>query len=371
MPATIVTISPPVAATAQLAAMSGQGDAAASAELPGNSANPFAALFQQLLGKHAATEQDPAALIAAAPVELQADPLLEAPADLNALLPFMEAMGLARSDAETDETDLLANAVTEDPTDIPLAAAVTPQVQTGPDSAISAGARGTGSAERVDVSLTQESALSNPASDTQNKPTKETAAGREFSAQLVAAVESSKEQPQAAGNTANAVQQVIAAASPRNNPVNPTANLPVTQVVGSSGWSDEVGNKVVWMANRTESRADLVLTPPEMGRVEVSLSVKGEQATANFISGNPAVREALEAALPRLREILADAGIQLNQAQVGAENPRDSARQEKSADNFGSDRTHQDDHAGRTADAGTASAGNGLKLGRGLVDVFA
>lgn len=371
MPANIVTVAAPATATAQLAAMSGHGDAVASAELPGNNANPFAALFQQLLGKHAATEQDPAALIAAAPVLAQETPLQETPADLNALLPFMEAMGLARNDAESTVEELPATELAEEATDILPAVAVTPQVQTGPDSAISAGLKETGLSERAAVSMMPEPALSNASSDAQNKSTKEISAGRDFASQLGTAIEASKEQPQSAGNTSNAVQQVIAAASPRNNPVSTTANLPVTQPVGSSGWNEEVGNKVVWMANRTESRADLVLTPPEMGRVEVSLSVKGEQATANFVSANPAVREALEAALPRLREILADAGIQLNQAQVGAENPRDPAQQEKSADNFGADRGRQGEHTGHTADAGAASKGNGLKLGRGLVDVFA
>jgi flagellar hook-length control protein FliK len=359
MPANVATVAAPVVAAAQLAAMNSQGTSIASAETPDSNANPFAALYQQLIGKQAAKEQDLSALL-----KQPADPLLEAPADLNALLPFMEAMGLARSDADTTEEELPATEGMDNSTDILLASALTPQVQALQGPAIIAGTTaGALSSDRTPISFVRESALSTQEAVIQNQSAKETSAGLEFSTQLVSAIETNVE----TGNTTNAVQQIIEPTSLRNGP----ASLPVTQSVGASGWSEEVGNKVVWMANRTESRADLVLTPPEMGRVEVSLSVKGEQATANFISGNPAVREALEAALPRLREILADAGIQLNQAQVGAENPRDSARQEKSADNFGSDRSLQDERTGHTADAGAASKGNGLKLGRGLVDVFA
>ena len=120
-----------------------------------------------------------------------------------------------------------------------------------------------------------------------------------------------------------------------------------------------------------ESRAELVLNPPQMGRVEVSLSISGDQATASFVSANPTVREALEAAMPRLREILADAGIQLGQAQVGAENPHQSAQQEKNADNFGFDRATQSTEGPQQASTTAPSASSGLKIGRGLVDVFA
>ena len=140
----------------------------------------------------------------------------------------------------------------------------------------------------------------------------------------------------------------------------------------AAGWGQEVGNRLVWMSNSTNSQAELVLTPPQMGRVEVSLSVTGDQATATFVSTNPLVREALEAAMPRLREILADAGIQLGQTQVGAGNAHQSAQQEKNGDNFTFGRNVPPD-AGASQTIATAphSASPGLKVGRGLVDVFA
>lgn len=148
--------------------------------------------------------------------------------------------------------------------------------------------------------------------------------------------------------------------------------LPVASPVGAPQWNQELGDKIVWMSNRQESRAELVLTPPQMGRVEVSLTVNGDQASAIFTSANPAVRDALEAAMPRLREVMAEAGIQLGQAQVGAENSRQSAQQEKNGDNFASGR-----HGANTDTAlpqtmpGSSLAATDLKVGRGLVDVFA
>lgn len=197
--------------------------------------------------------------------------------------------------------------------------------------------------------------------------------GREFSSQLVAAIEGSKELPRSPGSTAAAVQQVIAVASPHNAQATTAAtpSLPVTQPVGAANWGEEVGNRIVWLVNRMENRAELVLTPPQMGRVEVSLTITGDQANASFVSANPAVREMLESALPRLREVLADAGIQLGQAQVSAENARQSAQQEKNSDNPGFDRGLKPDTGAFQTAGNVTQASPGLKMGRGLVDVFA
>lgn len=103
--------------------------------------------------------------------------------------------------------------------------------------------------------------------------------------------------------------------------------------VGSQHWETAVGNSLVIMSGARQDRAELVLTPPQLGRIEVSISVKGDEATAIFVSANPAVREALESALPRLREVLAEAGIALGQTHVGAESQGQSAGERQNGDN--------------------------------------
>lgn len=149
----------------------------------------------------------------------------------------------------------------------------------------------------------------------------------------------------------------------------PTVDAPsvvrVDTPVGARGWDAEVGQKIVLLANRQESRAELTLTPPHLGRVEVTISVNGDQTSAAFVSASPAAREALEQALPRLREILADSGITLGQASVNAE----SARQDG---NGASEERRGNDGSGRSA--GTASVAaptQWLRRSEGLIDTFA
>lgn len=342
-----------------------------ASEPPAPAAGPFDALFQRLMVQQFAAGADTSPPLPFAPAS-EADTTA---AELSALLPFLDAMGLTQTDAtpataasqaETAPADA-ALAILAGPASIPVANS--PAISAALPNLATEHAKT--SADTTNPTLSADPTLSTASGDSsQNRELPE---GREFSSQLVAALAASKEQAHSPGSSAAAVQQVIANASPAQQAARSSASpsLPIAQPVGAAGWSEEIGNRVVWMANRMESRADLVLTPPQMGRIEVSLSMSGDQATASFVSGNPAVREALEAALPRLREVLADAGVQLGQTQVSSENARQSAQQDKNSDNFGFNRASPPDNATFAASSGALPATAGLKAGRGLVDIFA
>lgn len=151
-------------------------------------------------------------------------------------------------------------------------------------------------------------------------------------------------------------------------PANPS--LRIDTPLGQTGWQEEMGQKLSWMVGNGRQQADLVLTPPNLGRVEVSLTMNGDQASAIFTSSNPAVREALESSLHRLREVLADAGVSLGQAQVGSESPNPSPRREEAGGKPGFGDNDGLRYASNVAVPGaTAVARTGA--GRGMIDIFA
>ena len=92
----------------------------------------------------------------------------------------------------------------------------------------------------------------------------------------------------------------------------------LTPPVGTSAWDQALGQKIVWMVRGGEQSATLTMNPPDLGPLQVALSVTDNQAMVNFTSAQPEVREALETALPRLQEMLKESGIQLGQANVNA-----------------------------------------------------
>jgi flagellar hook-length control protein FliK len=138
-------------------------------------------------------------------------------------------------------------------------------------------------------------------------------------------------------------------------------------------WPAEFGQKVVWLATQDKQSAQITLNPPDLGPIELSLKVKNDQATVAFTSANSGVREAIELALPRLREMLAGVGIELGQTNVSAESFRQQADNNNGNHGNRSNRT----------DAGETNAplsgqlrvetmpGRNIQRGNGLVDTFA
>lgn len=90
-------------------------------------------------------------------------------------------------------------------------------------------------------------------------------------------------------------------------------------------WGDEFSQKITWMATQHNQSAELHLNPPQLGPLDVVLKMNGDQATAMFTSPHAAVREAIEQALPKLREMLADNGIMLGNAMVSDHSAKNNA----------------------------------------------
>ena len=82
--------------------------------------------------------------------------------------------------------------------------------------------------------------------------------------------------------------------------------------LGSPQWSQAVGDKVLWLAAQNVSAAEIRLDPPELGPLQVKVSVSpDQQASVTFSSPHPAVREVLDQQLNRLREMFSEQGLNL------------------------------------------------------------
>ncbi|MDR2014650.1 MAG: flagellar hook-length control protein FliK [Azoarcus sp.] len=174
-----------------------------------------------------------------------------------------------------------------------------------------------------------------------------------------------------AGITANAGD--ISMLNPPRVSMQAGAALPQFTIPAGAGqraWAEEIGNRVMWMLGRAESRAELILTPPLLGKVEVSIHLSGDQGTARFLASSQPVREALEQAMPRLRELLEQAGISLGEASV------DTSAEDRAQDGelprragVGTTGAHDihDDNGGATG----ITLQNWPRLDHGLVNTFA
>jgi flagellar hook-length control protein FliK len=106
-----------------------------------------------------------------------------------------------------------------------------------------------------------------------------------------------------------------------------TVPLVINTPVSQNRWGDEFSQKITWLASSHQDQtAELHLNPPQLGPLDVVIKVSGDQATALFTSPHAAVREAIEQALPKLRDMLADNGITLGNTSVNDQTPREQDR---------------------------------------------
>ncbi len=149
--------------------------------------------------------------------------------------------------------------------------------------------------------------------------------------------------------------------------------------VGTDAWNDQVGQKVIYMVGAEDQTASLTLNPPDLGPLQVVLSVSNGQADVTFSSNQLEVRQALENALPRLQEMMKESGIALGNATVNAGMSNGGqAQQDQAMASSGFGRGNNGRGNGGNGENGTAGeatvrpATRTARIGdRGMVDTFA
>lgn len=109
-----------------------------------------------------------------------------------------------------------------------------------------------------------------------------------------------------------AAAQGNAAPAPTHALHAPTVSAPLA----SPHFAPEFSAAVVTLAKDQVQSAQLHLSPAEMGPVSVQLSLNGTEATVAFSAAQPDTRAAIEAALPVLKDMLSDSGLQLAHTSV-------------------------------------------------------
>lgn len=92
--------------------------------------------------------------------------------------------------------------------------------------------------------------------------------------------------------------------------------------VGTHEWAEELGTRLAVMTAQGDQSGSLRLSPEHLGPLEVQIRMQDDKANVVFGAQHADTRRALEEALPRLREMFAASGLQLGEAGVSREPPR-------------------------------------------------
>ena len=105
--------------------------------------------------------------------------------------------------------------------------------------------------------------------------------------------------------------------------------------VGTEGWAGELGARLTWMTHQGVQSATLQLSPEHLGPLQVSISVQHGEASVWFGAAHADTRQALEQAMPQLRQMLSGQGLTLTDSGVSRDAPREQAPRKGSAESVG------------------------------------
>ena len=98
-------------------------------------------------------------------------------------------------------------------------------------------------------------------------------------------------------------------------------------------FAEAVKDKVMLIISQKLQQFDISLDPPELGNIHVRVNLQGEQASVNFVVQNQQAKDAFEQNMHKLKELLAEQGVNVGDANVEQQSDREDNNDEKSADN--------------------------------------
>lgn len=165
---------------------------------------------------------------------------------------------------------------------------------------------------------------------------KEAAVSSDVAASLSARVDGQASQfLQLMNNTQSSVQQVLQAQVAQvdnvideNNQFRSEASKTQQQFEGfdkavnihKPEGQQQLNEKIRWMVNARNTMAEIRLDPPELGSMQVRVNVAGDAASVSFVVQSQQAKDALADAMPKLRDMLQEQGIELGDAQVRKDN---------------------------------------------------
>lgn len=86
---------------------------------------------------------------------------------------------------------------------------------------------------------------------------------------------------------------------------------PLGRPLNEAGWQEALGERILWMTDKNLMAAEIRVNPAHLGPLEICIQMEQDQASVHFATHDASVREAIEAAVPKLREMFGAREINL------------------------------------------------------------
>ncbi|WP_235557222.1 flagellar hook-length control protein FliK [Methyloglobulus morosus] len=143
----------------------------------------------------------------------------------------------------------------------------------------------------------------------------------------------------------------------------------IARPISHPNWGKDLGEQIVWMNNKDLSAAEIRLNPEHLGPISIRIDVnKDQQASIMFTAQHLEVKEAIEASIPKLREMLVNQQLNLVNVNISQNSTTDQGRPQPNP--F---RTLSEHHekGGEEVTGMEMNSLNQVVVGKGLLSLYA
>jgi len=173
-----------------------------------------------------------------------------------------------------------------------------------------------------------------------------------------------------AGQVATGVSRDIAGAQQpiiTNKIESPVLTKPLTH----PEWSKDLGNQIIWMNSKELSTAEIKMNPEHLGPISVRIDLTQDQASVEFTAQHAAVKEALEASIPKLREMLGTQQLNLTNVTISQSTTSDQGQSQSPYQSFSRTPERQEQGTEGVAGLSEEAVANRVVVNKGLLSVYA
>ena len=155
---------------------------------------------------------------------------------------------------------------------------------------------------------------------------------------------------------------------PANRPIDARVEIPtIARPISHPNWGKDLGEQIIWMNNKDLSAAEIRLNPEHLGPISVRIDVnKEQQASIMFTAQHLEVKEAIEASIPKLREMLVNQQLNLVNVNISQHSAHDQGKPQPGLFR----NISQTDEPGIEDVTGIESLGH-TTMGKGLLNLYA
>jgi flagellar hook-length control protein FliK len=145
--------------------------------------------------------------------------------------------------------------------------------------------------------------------------------------------------------------------------------LTIHTPIDDDNWSTALNEKITWIGHQKLDKALIQIHPESLGPIEIRLKMNKDGAEVSITTTNTHISQLVDAAMPKLKEMMASEGVQLMNVNVQSQSDFDQKRSDRQA--FLGQDVDEVNQKGHSINANEVGITTPIRTKKSIIDYFA